>query len=95
MSGANKARRLIPISLIFEAVSGDSIALDIVVQCFDGYIGELSTEYHYDDEGNYSAVVDEWLKGRLRSKLTEAIHSFKISVSENNKESPQDNGGAV
>lgn len=82
MSGVFKARRLIPIPLIFEAVYGDAVALDIVVRCFDGYIGELCTEYHYDDEGSYAANVDEWLKGRLRNKLTEAIHSFEINVGE-------------
>jgi len=82
MSKKISTSRLVPIPLIFEAVYGDTLALDIVVKCFDGYIGELSTEYRYDDEGLYSADVDEWLKSRLRNKLTEAIYNFEININE-------------
>ena len=71
--------RLIPISVIDEAMTGDEIAISAVIAHFRGYIRFLSRRPCRDALGFEHLYVDEDMQHRLESKLIYAvITNFKI-----------------
>ena len=70
---------LIPLSIIFEAMNGDEIAVGTVISHFRGYIRFLSRRSCRDALGFEHLYVDEDMQRRLESKLIYAvITKFKI-----------------
>lgn len=71
--------RLIPLSVIYEAISGDALAIGTVVTHYRGYIRFLSRRSCRDSLGFEHLYVDEDMQRRLEAKLIYAvITNFKI-----------------
>ena len=70
---------LIPMSVIYEAMNGDELAISAVISYYRGYIRFLSRRPCRDALGFEHLYVDEDMQRRLESKLTYAvITKFKI-----------------
>lgn len=71
--------RLIPLSIIYEAMNGDELAIGAVIAHYRGYIRFLSRRPCRDALGFEHLYVDEDMQHRLESKLIYAvITNFKI-----------------
>ena len=71
--------RLIPLSVIYEAMDGDELAIGTVISHYRGYIRFLSRRSRRDTLGFDHLYVDEDMQRRLESKLIYAvITNFKI-----------------
>jgi len=64
--------------LIFAAIRGEEIALQIVVQHYDRYIDRLVLRELYDGYGNIYIYHDPVLKTELQNKLIEGILKFQV-----------------
>lgn len=71
------SRKLVPVAVIKAAAAGDPLAVQMVLNHYQGYIIWLSTRTMYDETGKAHYVVDETLKSRLENKLIHKI--FRIS----------------
>jgi len=71
--------RLIPMSMIYQAMNGDEVAISAVISHYRGYIRFLSRRACKDTLGFEHLYVDEDMQRRLESKLIYAvITKFKI-----------------
>ena len=71
--------RLIPLSIIYEAMNGNELAIGAVITHYRGYIRYLSRRPCRDALGFEHLYVDEDMQRRLESKLIHAvITNFKI-----------------
>ena len=71
--------RLIPMSMIYQAMNGDEVAISAVISHYRGYIRFLSRRVCKDTLGFEHPYVDEDMQHRLESKLIYAvITNFKI-----------------
>ena len=71
--------RLIPLSIIYEAMNGDDLAISAVIAHYRGYIRFLSQRSCRDALGFEHLYIDEDMQHRLESKLIYAvITKFKI-----------------
>ena len=71
--------RLIPLSIIYDAMNGDEIAISAVIAHYRGYIRFLSQRSCRDALGFEHLYVDEDMQRRLESKLIYAVVTkFKI-----------------
>lgn len=71
--------RLVPLSVIYEAMNGDEIAMSAVIAHYRGYIRFLSRRPRRDALGFEHLYVDEDMQRRLEAKLIYAvITNFKI-----------------
>ena len=71
--------RLIPMSMIYQAMNGDEVAISAVISHYRGYIRFLSRRVCKDTLGFEHLYVDEDMQRRLESKLIYAvITKFKI-----------------
>ena len=70
---------LIPMSVIYEAINGDDLAISAVISHYRGYIRFLSRRSCRDALGFEHLYVDEDMQHRFESKLIYAvITKFKI-----------------
>ena len=70
---------LIPMSVIYEAMNGDDLAISAVIAHYRGYIRYLSQRPCKDALGFEHLYVDEDMQHRLETKLIYAvITNFKI-----------------
>ena len=70
---------LIPMSIIYEAINGDDLAISAVISHYRGYIRFLSRRPCRNTLGFERLYVDEDMQRRLESKLIYAvITNFKI-----------------
>ena len=70
---------LIPMSMIYQAMNGDEVAISAVITHYRGYIRFLSRRSCRDTLGFEHLYVDEDMQHRLESKLIYAvITNFKI-----------------
>ena len=71
--------RLIPMSIIYQAMNGDELAISAVIAHYRGYIRYLSRRPCRDALGFDHLYVDEDTQRRLESKLIYAVVTkFKI-----------------
>ena len=71
--------RLMPISVIYQAMNGDEFAISAVISHYRGFIRFLSRRPCRDTLGFEHLYVDEDMQRRLESKLIYAvITNFKI-----------------
>ena len=71
--------RLIPLSIIYDAMNGDEVAIHAVVSHYRRYIRFLSQRPCRDVLGFEHLYVDEDMQRRLESKLIYAVVTkFKI-----------------
>jgi hypothetical protein len=70
--------KLTPLHVIKKAISGDVIAINTVLEHYEGYITKLCTQQLYDEYGNPHMVVDNDMREFLRTKLITKILDFKI-----------------
>lgn len=72
-------KHLVPLSVIYEAMNGDEIAMGAVISHYHGYIRFLSRRPCRDALGFEHLYVDEDMQRRLESKLIYAVTTkFKI-----------------
>ena len=62
-----------PLSIIEAARSGKADAIEQILQHYDGYINKLCLRTIIDESGQPHKQVDPYMKGRLQSKLMQAI----------------------
>ena len=72
------SRKLVPVAVIKAAAAGDPLAVQMVLNHYQGYIIWLSTRTMYDETGKAHYVVDETLKSRLENKLIHKILEFQV-----------------
>ena len=71
--------RLIPLSIIYDAMNGDEVAISAVISHYHGYIRFLSQRSCRDALGFEHLYVDEDMQRSLESKLIYAVVTkFKI-----------------
>ena len=71
--------RLMPISVIYQAMNGDEFAISSVISHYRGFIRYLSRRPCRDTLGFEHLYVDEDMQRRLENKLIYAvITNFKI-----------------
>lgn len=66
----------IPVTTIKAAVSGDSIAMAIVLAKYQNYISRLAMKPAYEEEKGMVMYVDEYMRRQLETKLIEKILEF-------------------
>ena len=70
---------LIPMSVIYEAINGDDLAISAVISHYRGYIRFLSRRPRRNTLGFERLYVDEDMQHRLETKLIYAVVTkFKI-----------------
>ena len=74
-----KTNNLLPFDTICEAASGNTIAIEQVINHYSGYIAKLSMRTIYDENGNQHNIVDEDIRRRLEAKLASAILRFRVA----------------
>lgn len=62
-----------PLCVIEAARAGETDAMEQVLQHYDGYINKLCLRTMIDESGQPHKQVDPYMKGRLQSKLMQAI----------------------
>ncbi|HIG0358542.1 TPA: helix-turn-helix domain-containing protein [Clostridium sporogenes] len=67
-------------NLIFSAVNCDEIAIEKILDFYDGYISKLSLRPMRDEYGNVYMVIDSELKGRIQEAVIKMVLDFQISV---------------
>ena len=72
------SRKLVPVAVIKAAAAGDPLAVQMVLNHYQGYIIWLSTRTMYDETGQAHYVVDETLKSRLENNLIHKILEFQV-----------------
>ena len=71
--------RLMPISVIYQAMNGDEFAISAVISHYRGFIRFLSRRPCRDTLGFEHLYVDEDMQRRLENKLIYAVTTnFKI-----------------
>ncbi len=70
-------KRKLPHSTIEAAISGDSEAIEDVLNHYSDYIRSICSSYYYED-GRKHYCVDEEMYSRITAKLTDKIMRFKI-----------------
>lgn len=83
MNGTNGStvqdeRGLLPYPVIIAATKGDPDAMAIVIKRYESEIAELSMRTLRDERGNTYYGIDSDVQDRLRSKLMQAVLSFRI-----------------
>ena len=71
-------RGLLPFPVIIAATKGDPDAMTVVIQRYESYMADLSMRKLRDERGNTYYGIDDDIRDRLRSKLMQAVLSFKI-----------------
>ena len=66
-------RVLLPMDVIEAARTGDPLAVERILQYYEGYMNKLCTRTLYDKDGLPYIGIDEYMKHRLQAKLVEAI----------------------
>ena len=72
--------KLLPSSIITEAVLGDSLAMTAVLDHYQSYIISLSLRNLYLDNSNEpSIIVDDFTRRQLETKLIEKVLTFDVT----------------
>ena len=61
------------LSVIEAARAGEADAMEQILQYYDGYINKLCLRTIIDESGQTHKQVDPYMKGRLQSKVMQAI----------------------
>ena len=61
------------LSVIEADRAGEADAMEQILQYYDGYINKLCLRTIIDESGQTHKQVDPYMKGRLQSKLMQAI----------------------
>lgn len=69
---------LLPYSVIVAAVKGDPDAMKMVVQHYESQMSYLSMRKLCDEHGNSYYGIDGDIYDSLRTKLIQAVFSFKL-----------------
>lgn len=73
-----RKKRNIDKAVMYAAIAGDAIAINIILQHYERYINTLATKWTQDIFGNYYAFVEPYLKRVLETQLIIAIQKFKV-----------------
>jgi len=74
-----KTNNLLPFDVICEAASGDTTAIEQIINHYSSYIAKLSMRTVYDENGQQHNIVDEDIRRRLEAKLASAILKFRVA----------------
>lgn len=71
-------RGLLPYPVIIAATKGDADAMAVVIKRYESTIADLSMRKLRDERGNTYFGIDGDICDRLRSKLMQAVLSFRV-----------------
>lgn len=71
-------RGLLPYPVIIAATKGDPDAMALVIKRYESYIADRSMRKLRDERGNTYFGIDSDIQDRLRSKLMQAVLTFRI-----------------
>ena len=74
----NDERGLLPYPVIIAATKGDPDAMAVVIKRYESNIADFSMRKLRDERGNTYFGIDGDIQDRLRSKLMQAVLSFRI-----------------
>ena len=78
MSKKKNKQTNIDFEIIFKAVNGNAIEVNIIVDQYARYIAKLSTIVSKAKNGNYYKYVDEDMRRQLETKLITKMQNFKL-----------------
>lgn len=71
--------KLISYAVIVAAKHGDAVAMQKILQHYDGFINRYSRKEFYDEFGNCYTAIDQDIKGRIQAKLMyQIIFNFDL-----------------
>lgn len=76
----NDDRGLMPFETIIDAISGDCVAMDQVLNHYDNQMNFLSTCHIRNEEGFLIPIINMEIKDRLTSRLVQAITRFSREI---------------
>lgn len=76
----NDDRGLMPFETIIDAISGDCVAMDQVLDHYDNQMNFLSTCHIRNEEGFLIPIINMEIKDRLTSRLVQAITRFSREI---------------
>lgn len=74
----NDDRGLMPFETIIDAISGDCVAMDQVLNRYDNQMNYLSTCHIRCEEGYLIPMINMEIKDRLASRLIQGVTRFSI-----------------
>lgn len=80
LNKSNDERGLIPFTTIINAINGDCIAMDQVLDHYDNQMNFLSTCHIRCEEGYLIPMINMEIKDRLTSRLVQAITRFSREI---------------
>jgi hypothetical protein len=69
-----------PFETIIDAISGDCVAMDQVLDHYDNQMNFLSTCHIRNEEGFLIPIINMEIKDRLTSRLVQAITRFSREI---------------
>jgi len=78
MSKQKNKQKNIDFEIIFKAVNGNAIEVNIIVDNYARYITKLSTIVSKNKNGSYYKYVDEDMRRQLETKLITKMQNFKL-----------------
>ena len=72
-------RSLLPFTVILAATNGEEVAIQRLLQHYEGYITTLASKELFDQYGNLYTFIDYELKTELQNKLIMGILKFRIT----------------
>lgn len=76
----NQTNKYPPYALIDKAVNGDESAITLLLKYYEAYISKLCLRPLYNEYGKVQMIVDMELKGRIQTRLMDAILKFELKV---------------
>lgn len=64
---------LLPLSVFIDARAGNPLAMERILQYYDGYMNKLCTRRLYEFDGMPHVRMAEYMKHRLQNKLIGAV----------------------
>lgn len=76
----NQTNKYPPYAIIDKAVNGDESAITLLLKYYEAYISKLCLRPLYNEYGKVQMIVDMELKGRIQTRLMNAILKFELKV---------------
>lgn len=73
-----KTNKMIPFLIIKAASESDAMAIEYILNHYQGYIAKLSTKMLTDECGNGYYFVDRYIQEQITTALLKMILNFKI-----------------
>lgn len=75
-----KKKEQIAFEVIEDAIGGDAVAINQIIDYFQPYINSRCWRKFIDESGRTRYGIDEYMKRRMETKLITKILGFKIQL---------------